>query len=109
LFQENQSLKEENRKLRDEISAEVMYPFREGVRWKKSTDGTEDDGPFCPRCFANKKVMMPLSFKRKTETAGSFTFRCPEGHMQATAPGREIEVTYSIAETSIKTGRYSFP
>jgi hypothetical protein len=34
-----------------------MYPFRESVRWKKSTDGTEDDGPFCPTCLASKKVL----------------------------------------------------
>src|ERR1700677_3331261 len=70
LFQENQNLKEENRQLQDEIAAEAMYPFRESVRWKKSTDGTGDDGPFCPTCFASKKVLMPLKFRSRMNKPG---------------------------------------
>jgi hypothetical protein len=64
LFQENHDLKEANRKLQDEINAEGMYPLRQSVRWKRN-EGTADDGPFCPICFASKKVLMPLRFRAR--------------------------------------------
>jgi hypothetical protein len=107
LFQENQGIKEENRKLRDEINAEAMYPFRESVRWKKSVDETEDDGPFCPICFANKKLLMPLRFRSKMNTPGLISFMCPEEH--AASPGLSRAITYQIEEKSIKMGRYRYP
>jgi hypothetical protein len=106
LFRENQDLKDENRKLQDEINAEVMYPFRESVRWKKSVDGTEDDGPFCPICFGKKKVLMPLHFRNKTTMPGLLSFTCPEAHESKVGPiGQAL---YMIDEASIKKGRYRF-
>jgi hypothetical protein len=107
LFQENQSLKEQNRTLQDELNAEAMYPFRESVRWKKSMEGGEDDGPFCPICFANKKILMPLRFRSRMTTSGVLTFICPEVHSQNPGLGRGTE--YQVEETSIKKGRYSLP
>jgi hypothetical protein len=107
LFQENQNLKEQNRSLQDEITAETMYPFRESVRWKKSPDSTGDDGPFCPTCFANTKKIMPLRFQNRTTTPGVITFICPEAHPLGTGMGRSL--SYQIKETSIKPGRYHYP
>ena len=105
MFEENQTLKEEKRNLQNEINAESMYPFRESVRWKKSADGTEDDGPFCPICFANKKLLMPLRFKGRMNS-GLFIFACPEGH---TPPqGFSRDMAYQLQEGSIKKGRYSY-
>ena len=72
MFQENQALKEENRKLQSEIDAESMYPFRESVRWKKSEDG--EDGPFCPICFAKEKMLMPLILASSGEFVGTAGF-----------------------------------
>ena len=107
LFQENQNLKEEKRKLQEEIGAESMYPFRESARWKKSADGAEDDGPFCPTCFATKKILVPLKFRNRMNTAGLLSFMCPEQH--APTPGLGRDIIYQIKETSIKAGRYHIP
>ena len=81
LVEKNQNLREENRKLQGEIDAESMYPFRESVRWKKSSDPFGDDGPFCPICFANGKILMPLRFLNRTTGSNSLTFKCTEGHL----------------------------
>jgi hypothetical protein len=105
LFLENQNLKEENRKLTDEINAETMYPFRESARWKKSVDGTEDDGPFCPVCFAEKKMLMPLRYRARGNDPSLRSFMCPELH-GALHPGRAM--VYLIKESSLKKGRYTF-
>jgi hypothetical protein len=104
LFQENQYLKEENRKFKEEINGEEMYPFREGVRWKKSADETGDDGPFCPICFAKKKQLMPLRFRSRATMPGLLFFMCPEPHDLPPPLGRNSG--YSIEEASIKKGRY---
>jgi hypothetical protein len=107
LFQENQTLKEDNRKLQDEINAEAMYPFRESVRWKKSTDGGGDDGPFCPTCFASKKVLMPLRFRSRMNKPGLLSFACPEAHTPV--PGMRPDGSYHVEAASIKQGRYTYP
>jgi TolA-binding protein len=104
LVQENQELKDENRKLKDELNTEELYPLRDGARWKKSPDGTENDGPFCPVCFANKKLLMPLRFRSSTTTPGLLSFMCPEPHNPPPPLGRDF--TYKIEEASIKKGRY---
>jgi hypothetical protein len=108
LFQENQDLKEANRKLHDEINAEEMYPLRQSARWKKSAVGGEDDGPFCPVCFASKKVLMPLKFRNRMGGPSSHlvSFQCPES--QSNGRAREIEPIYHIEEASIQKGRYRF-
>ncbi len=105
LFQDNQNLKDENRRLQDEITAETMYPFRESVRWKKGDDG--DDGPFCPTCFAKEKLLMPLRFRDRMIAPGVLRFGCPQAHVPE--PGMGREPTYLIQESSIKRGRYTYP
>ena len=107
LFQENQTLKEQNRSLQNEIDSESMYPFRESVRWKSDTECPEDDGPFCPICFANKKVLMPLKVRGRMNTPGLLSLMCPEQHV--TAPGLGRDMVYHVQETSIKKGRYTIP
>jgi hypothetical protein len=107
LLQENQSLKDDNRKLNDELNAEAMYPFRESARWKRSVDGTEDDGPFCPICFANKKILMPLKFRGRMNTPGLLSFMCPEPH--ASVPGLGPHIVYHISASLIKQDRYRYP
>ena len=108
LFQDNQNLqnlKDENRRLQEEIGAETMYPFRESVSWKKGDDG--DDGPFCPTCFAKEKLLMPLRFRSRMATLGVFSFGCPQAHVPE--PGMGREPSYLIQESSIKKGRYTYP
>ena len=104
LLQENQALKEENRKLQSEIDAESMYPFRESVRWKKSEDG--EDGPFCPICFAKEKMLMPLILRHRMTTPGVFSFECSQVHVPK---GMGREPMYVIKESSLKQGRYTHP
>ena len=82
LLQDNQNLKDENRRLQEEISAETMYPFRE-------------------------KLLMPLRFRSRMATPGVFTFGCPQAHVPE--PGMGREPTYLIQESSNKKGRYSYP
>jgi hypothetical protein len=105
LLQDNQNLKDENRRLQEEISAETMYPFRESVCWKKGDDG--DDGPFCPTCFAKEKLLMALRFRSRMATPGVFSFGRPQAHVPE--PGMGREPTYLIQESSNKKGRYSYP
>jgi hypothetical protein len=82
LLQDNQNLKDENRRLQEEISAETMYPFRE-------------------------KLLMPLRFRSRMATPGVFSFGCPQAHVPE--PGMGREPTYLIQESSNKKGRYSYP
>jgi hypothetical protein len=82
LLQDNQHLKDENRRLQEEISAETMYPFRE-------------------------KLLMPLRFRSRMATPGVFSFGCPQAHVPE--PGMGREPTYLIQESSNKKGRYSYP
>lgn len=107
LFEENQNLKKENRELRDEINGELMYPLRESARWKKSADGTSDDGPFCPICFGKEKLLMPLRFLSRTGQRSLHNFTCPQPHVESPASRREI--MYIIRESSIKADRYFIP
>ena len=104
LFQENQALKDANRKLQSEIDAESMYPFRESVRWKTGKDG--DDGPFCPICFAKEKMLMPLALRHRMTTPGVFSFECSQVHVPK---GMGREPIYLIKESSLKQGRYTYP
>jgi len=70
-----------------------------------SADGSKNDGPFCPVCFAKDKQLMPLRFRARAATPGLLTFACPQLHPAAL--GHVQEVRYAIRESLVQEGRYS--
>lgn len=75
------NLLDENRALRDEVEASRTYAFHHSVNWKKLADGNEE-GPFCPICFAEKKTMMPLEYRGPYSANKQMNlFVCPIRHV----------------------------
>ena len=87
-----------------ELEAQSQWTFHHSVDWKLNLDGTED-GPYCPICRADGKVM-PLAVSRgipKDQTQRGFV--CPIEHERTI----RTSSSYYVPSHLVKDNRYVFP
>jgi uncharacterized Zn finger protein len=60
LQEENNNLKQEIEKLWKKLEINDSIEFEENVYWIKNKEGNVIDGPFCPKCYDDEKLLMHL-------------------------------------------------
>lgn len=60
ILEENSNLKEENEKLKKMLKIKDTIEFEENVYWIKDKEGNVKEGPFCPKCYDDEKLLMHL-------------------------------------------------
>jgi hypothetical protein len=59
-LEENNNLKQEIEKLQKKLEIKDSIEFEENVYWIKDKEGNVKEGPFCPKCYDDEKLLMHL-------------------------------------------------
>jgi len=74
ILEENNNLKQEIEKLKKQLEIKDSIKFEENVYWIKDKEGNVKEGPFCPKCYDDEKLLMHLiSFAMNSNIK-----RCPK-------------------------------
>ena len=86
LQEENKRFKKENKELQKKLEFQDDLEYRNNVYWKKSNE----DGPYCPRCWDGDKKSMRMT----TKVGGNFAI-CPECKTKINFTGKEPKIIKS--------------
>lgn len=60
LLEENNNLKQEIDKLKEALKVKGSIKFEKDVYWIKDKEENIKEGPFCPKCYDDEKLLMHL-------------------------------------------------
>ena len=75
LQDQNTTLRKENSKLKEELKIKDSIKFENDAYWLINKEGEITEGPFCPKCYDDEKLLMHLI---TMESVKEEFYNCPK-------------------------------